>query len=98
MLSVVQNSKQKDTIHLVADGVFDPGTVPVWSIDKTGVVGLFPAEDGMSCTALATSVGSVTLTVTASANGKVLTVTATITVTPQFATVLQLNADAPVAQ
>lgn len=98
MLTITENTKQKVTMHLAADGVFDPGTVPAWSIDVTGVVGLFPSADGMTCSALATAPGVCTVTVSVTAGGKTLTITATLTVTPQFATTLQLTADAPVLQ
>ncbi len=99
MLTVTENTKEKLTFHLAAKngGAFDPGTVPVWSID-VGVAGLFPSADGLSCVALAGVVGTATLTASVTAGGKILTVTATLTVTQIFADELVLTADAPVAQ
>ena len=98
MLTVTENTKQKLTFHLTADGALDPGTVPVWTIDITGIVGLFPSADGMTCVALASAPGTCALKVTASAGGKTLEITATLTVTQPLATALQLTADVPVAQ
>lgn len=42
--------------------------VPVWTADKTGIVGLFPTPDGMSCDVTNIGPGTCIVTVTADAD------------------------------